>query len=183
MIQGYYKNSLAEYKRFCVFHLFVARWAQSFAYPILFLGIGIVFCVFGGLSGNSILFFGAGVLFAVAVIMPFAMQALQKAKAEKRVRVNVNFLKTQQFFGFDESSMTLKLKVADREEEYEIPYGQIAKIYERKDLFYLYIGKSQALIVPKNNLEGGSADDLARIFRKTGKRFKEKKSLRKKTAV
>lgn len=183
MIRCQYKNDLEEYKRFCVFHLFVARGAQSFAYPILFFGIGIVLCVFGGLSGNSILFVGAGALFAVAVIMPFAMQALQKSKAEKRVRANANFLKTQQFFCFDENSVTLKLKAGDREEEYESPYEQIAGIYERKDLFYVYIGKTQALIVPKENLEGGSADDLAQLFRKTGKRFKEKKSLRKKTAV
>ena len=183
MIQGFYKNNLAEYKRFCVFHLFVARGAQSLAYPILFLGLGIVFCVFGGLSGNKILFLGAGALFAVAVIMPFAMQALEKSKAEKRVRANTVFLKTQQFFCFNETSMSLKLKVADREEEYEIPYTQIAKIYERKDLFYVYIGKTQALIVPKNSLEGGSADDLVQIFRTIGKRFKEKKLLREKTAV
>ncbi len=74
-------------------------------------------CVFGGLSGNSILFVGAGALFAVAVIMPFAMQALQKSKAEKRVRANANFLKTQQFFCFDENSVTLKLKAGDREED------------------------------------------------------------------
>ncbi len=176
MIKGYYRNSLAEYKRFCAFHLFVARGAQSFAYPILFFGLGVVFCVFGGLSGNSLLFVGAGALFALAIAMPFAMFALQNAKAEKRVRANANYLKTQQFFDFGEESLTLKIKVADREEEYEIPYTKVAKIYERKDLFYIYIGKTQALIVPKSALEGGTADDLARLFRCIGKRFKEKKS-------
>lgn len=101
-----------------------------------------------------------------------------KASASQR-----EFFKDAAVFCFDENSVTLKLKAGDREEEYEIPYEQIAGIYERKDLFYVYIGKTQALIVPKENLEGGSADDLAQLFRKTGKRFKEKKSLRKKTAV
>ena len=51
--------------------------------------------------------------------------------------------------------------------------------YEQtKQYFYIYIGKSQVLILNKSNITEGSADELAEIFRSLGKRFREKKNLR-----
>ena len=48
-------------------------------------------------------------------------------------------------------------------------------------MFYIYISGTQALIVPKSSLEGGTADDLAALFRVLKKRFREKKNLRGRT--
>ena len=77
-----------------------------------------------------------------------------------------------------EESFRLTIRAGARTEEVEIPYAQVRRIYETKEYFYIYIGRSQALIVGKADITEGSADELAVLFRKLGKRFREKKNLR-----
>lgn len=178
MINGFYRNDLSEYKKFSAFHLFVARGIRTYAYPVVFFIAAVVFCVFGALSQNSLLYIGAAMLFAVSLALPFVTLALQNAKIEKRVRTNSRFMKTQQFFSFGDESLHLKIKAGEEEEEYDIPYAQIPRIYERQRVFYIYIGVSQALILPKSGIEDGKTDELALLFRQIGKRFREKKKLR-----
>lgn len=178
MITGYYKNDLGEYKRFSAYHLFVARGIRAYLYPIVFILFGAVLLAAGIVSSNSVLFFGAAVLFAVALALPAIMLALQNAKIEKSVRANRNFLRTSHSFAFSEEGIRLTVKVQEKQEEYDIPYANIVRIFERPDVFYIYIGGTQALIVPKSGLEGGTADDLAKLFRVLNKRFREKKNLR-----
>ena len=46
--------------------------------------------------------------------------------------------------------------------------------------FYLYIGRAQALIINKKDVDEGSVDELCALLRKgLKKRFREKKKLRK----
>lgn len=178
MITGQYKNDLGEYKRFSAYHLFVARGIRSYLYPIAFSLFGVVLLVAGIAVSNSTLVFGGAVLFAAALALPAVTLALQNAKIEKNVRANQNFLRTHQYFSFSEEGIRLTIKVQERQEEYDIPYANVLRIYERKDVFYIYIGRSQALIVPKSQLEGGTPDELACLFRVLGKRFREMKKLR-----
>lgn len=181
MITGQYKNDLGEYKRFSAYHLFVARGIRAYLYPIVFLIFAAALLAAGILSANGVLYFGAAVLFAVALALPAIMLALQNAKIEKSVRANRNFLRTTHSFTFTEEGVGLTVKVQEKQEEYNIPYANIVRIFERTDVFYIYISGTQALIVPKSSLEGGTADDLAALFRVLKKRFREKKNLRGRT--
>mgnify|MGYP001625159802 FL=1 len=176
MITGQYKNDLGEYKRFSAYHLFVARGIRAYLYPIVFLIFAAALLAAGILSANGVLYFGAAVLFAVALALPAIMLALQNAKIEKSVRANRNFLRTTHSFTFTEEGVGLTVKVQEKQEEYNI-----VRIFERPDVFYIYISGTQALIVPKSSLEGGTADDLAALFRVLKKRFREKKNLRGRT--
>ena len=178
MITAHYKNDLGEYKRFSAYHLFVARGIRAYLYPAVFFLFGAALLAAGIASGNKVLFFGAAVLFAFSLALPAIMLALQNAKIEKSVRANRNFLHTHQYFSFSEEGIALTIKVQEKQEEYNIPYANVVRIFERPDVFYIYIGGTQALIVPKSGLEGGTADDLAEMFRVLGKRFREKKNLR-----
>ena len=176
MITGQYKNDLGEYKRFSAYHLFVARGIRAYLYPIVFFIFAAALLAAGILSANGVLYFGAAVLFAVALALPAIMLALQNAKIEKSVRANRNFLRTTHSFTFTEEGVGLTVKVQEKQEEYNI-----VRIFERPDVFYIYISGTQALIVPKSSLEGGTADDLAALFRVLKKRFREKKNLRGRT--
>ena len=123
---------------------------------------------------------------ALLVVIPAAEaqkvnQEALLAKIEKSVRANRNFLRTTHSFTFTEEGVGLTVKVQEKQEEYNIPYANIVRIFERPDVFYIYISGTQALIVPKSSLEGGTADDLAALFRVLKKRFREKKNLRGRT--
>lgn len=181
MISAYFRNNAADYKKMCAFHLLVARGIRSYISTILFAAVAVAFLVPGILLKSAEFCIGAAVLAALAAAWPFIFVAFQNSRVTKRLRANPEYEKTEQFFSFDESGLSLKLRRAGREEAHDIPYDKIARIYERRDRFYIYIGVSQALIVKKADIEEGKTDELAFLFRTTGKRFREKKKLRRKS--
>ncbi len=178
MIQAYYKNDLAEYKKLCAFHLFVARGFHTYIFPVFFLVVAFGFLAIGIVIENSAMYIGAAVLLLASVGMPFLNLYMQNVKIEKSVRANPNYLKTEQYFSFEDKQFHLTIRVNGHSEEYDIPYDQVLRVYERKDNFYLYIGGSKVLILKKSGIETGKTDALAEYFRCMGKRFKEKASLR-----
>lgn len=175
MVKGYHKNNVADYKRACAFHQFAARGVRAYAYPILFLLAAVALLIIGIFAKNVALCIGAVILFVLAVALPFITLAMQNAKIEKKVRNSRDYLKTEQFFTFEEDSLRLTVQAGSRAESYDIPYAQIPRVYERKDRYYIYIGVSQILILKKKNLREGSAAELTELFRRLGKRFKEKR--------
>lgn len=178
MVKAFHKNNLPEYKKLCAFHQFVARGVRAYAYPILFLLAAVLFLIIGIMSGNAVFYLGAGILFLAAAALPLITLAMQNSKIEKKVSQNPDYLKTEQLFQFGEETFRLTIKVGSRTEEMEIPYAQVPRVHETKEYFYIYIGKSQVLILNKANITEGSADELAAVFRGLGKRFREKKKLR-----
>ena len=92
---------------------------------------------------------------------------------------NRNYNLTEQYFTFTQDGISLRIRMNEHTADYEIPYKQILKIFETKQNFYIYIGKQQALILNKNDIDEGTIDELSGLFRKgAGKRFREKKNLR-----
>lgn len=178
MVKAFHKNNLPEYKKLCAFHQFVARGVRAYAYPVLFFAAAVMFLALGIAFGNPAFYAGAGVLFVLACALPPVALAMQNAKLGKKIAQNPDYLKTEQLFQFGEESFRLTIRAGARTEEVEIPYAQVLRIYETKEYFYIYIGRSQALIVGKAGITEGSADELAVLFRKLGKRFREKKNLR-----
>ena len=176
MVKGFHKNNLPEYKMLCAFHQFVARGIRAYAYPILFWVFAIFLIVMGVVASNVSLYIGAGVLFAFGLALPFITLAMQNAKIERKVMQNPNYLKTEQFYAFGEDSFRLTIRAEGNAEEMDVPYAQVPRVHETRQYFYIYIGKSQVLILNKANITEGSADQLAEIFRRAlGKRFRGKK--------
>ena len=179
MVKAFHKNNLPDYKKLGAFHLLYARGIRAYAYPILFLLSAALFLGIGIGIGNATLYAVAGILLALAVALPFITLAMQNAKLDKKMQLNPDYLKTEQFYVFEgQESFHMTIRAGGRSEEVEIPFVQVPRIYETKQYFYMYVGKSQVLILNKNNITAGSADELAAIFRTLGKQFKEKKKLR-----
>ncbi len=175
MVKGYHKNNVEDYKRACAFHQFVARGIRAYAYPILFLLAAVALLIIGIVAENAALNIGAAILFALSVALPFITLAMQNTKIDKKVRESRDYLKTEQFFTFEKESLRLTIQAGSRVESYDIPFAQIPRVYARKDRYYIYIGASQILILKRQNIREGSAEELNELFRSLGKRFREKR--------
>ena len=178
MVRAYYKNDLAEHKKLNAFHLLVARGFHTFLFPAFFLAVAACFLAVGIVTGTSVFFAAAAVLAAAAAVLPFLNLYMQNVKTEKNIRAKPDYLKTEQFFLFSGSGFRLTIRVNGHSEDYDVPYDQVLRVYERKEFFYIYIGGSKVLIVKKSDIEENGTDALAAYFRCMGKRFKEKKKLR-----
>ena len=178
MVKAYYKNNRNDYKKLNTFHVFVARGIRIYVFPALFFMFALCFFGLAIWRGNSTLYFAGAVLMLGAGALPLVYWAVQNAKVEKKVRNNKVYEKTEMFYEFDRDAFLLRIRAEQREEEYRIPYAQVLRIYERKSCFYLYIGRSQVLILPKTGIEAGQEEALVEYFRSINKRFREKKKYR-----
>ena len=178
MLTATHQNDLSEYKAMAAFHLFVARGPRPYVFPVFLCLLGVAVLALGIIFQNAALYIGAAVLIAFSVAMPFLMLWIQNARIEKRVSNTPNYLDSTQIYAFTEDGFKLTVRCRDQEAESEFAWKDVVRIYERNDCFYLYLSGTQALILPKQCIEGGTADDLAVLFRRLGKQFKEKKDLR-----
>lgn len=178
MITARHKNELSEYKRMAAFHLFVARGFRTYLFPVFLFLAGAALFVFAALSGNGALYVGAAALIVFAGLIPLGAVWVQNARIEKNVRINPNYLDSEHEYAFSEDGFHLCIRCRGAKEEHDVPWDMVVRIYERKDCFYLYLSRTQALILPKRDIAGGSVDDLAALFRVKGKQFKEQKRLR-----
>lgn len=79
-------------------------------------------------------------------------------------------------FSFGPESADIRTQRPGANAQAQYQYAQFSKAYERKDAFYLYINKRQALIVNKSGFVQGGAEELREILKsKLGRKFKEKK--------
>ena len=179
MVKAHYKNDLTEYKRFGIFHTLHARWWYIAMFSTLFLLIGAGLLVSGILSADAGILSCAAVSLAFAIAYPFLNVFFQISRIKKSVATNRNYNLTEQYFTFTQDGISLRIRMNEHTADYEIPYKQILKIFETKQNFYIYIGKQQALKKKKNDIDEGTIDELSGLFRKgAGKRFREKKNLR-----
>ena len=146
----------------------------------LFLVCGAGLLALGILRGDAGIVSCAAICFAVACGFPFLNCYLQVSRIKQSVARNRNFNETEQHFTFSEEGLSLQIRIGNRASDYEVPYAQILKAYETNTNFYLYIGRAQALIINKKDVDEGSVDELCALLRKgLKKRFREKKKLRK----
>lgn len=180
MVKAHYYNNLDEYKKFGIFHTIHARLANILLISILFFIFGVGMGVLGIMRSDAGIITCAIVCVAFAIGYPFFNCLVQVSKIKKNVSQNKNFTQTQQFFVFSEDGLSLQIRVGARSSDYEIPYNQIFKAFETNTNFYVYIGRQQALIINKNDIDEGNVEQLCSYLRTgLGKRFSEKKSLRK----
>lgn len=170
-VNAHHRNSVADYKRMNAFHLLVARGVRTYVSTIVFGIAAFAFLLIALIVKNYTFLAGAAALFLLAAAWPFITLAMQNGKISKYLRENRTYEKSEQFFTFGESGFHLKICADGREEEYDIPYEQVLRIYERADRFYIYIGRAQALILKKDEIEGGGTA-LTPLFVPLGKRFR-----------
>ena len=172
MVYAEYRNNVGEYKRFCAFHLLYARGIRTYLFPALFCLFSILFVIMAVTASNALLYVGAAILLVVAALLPFLNVWIQNGKINKRLRLDGSYEKITQSFLFSESGIRLEIRTKGKTEEYDIPYTQVLRIYERNDVYYIYIGASHALIVRKADLREDSPGELHGYFRTLGKRFR-----------
>lgn len=174
MVRAEYRNNAREYKRFCAFHLLYARGVRAYIFPVLFLLFAVFLVVMGILSGNTLLYVGAAVLLVAAVATPLLGVWVQNARIDKRLRADRQYEKVTQTFLFSQEGLHLTICRGEHTEEYTIPYAQMPRVYERRDVYYIYIGSSQALILRKCDIQEDTAGELQGYFRTLGKHFRAK---------
>lgn len=180
MVKAHYQNDLNEYKRFGIFHTLRARWWYIAMLSGLFWVCGAGLLALGILRGDAGIVSCAAICFVVACGFPFLNCYLQVSRIKQSVARNRNFNETEQHFTFSEEGLSLQIRIGNRASDYEVPYAQILKAYETNTNFYLYIGRAQALIINKKDVDEGSVNELCALLRKgLKKRFREKKKLRK----
>lgn len=175
MVTAEYKNDLRKFKQFSAFHLLVARGIRSYAFPIVFWVFGILMFVAAIVSKNTVLYVAAAVLVLIGFFLPFLFVWMQNGRINKRYRGDDGYEKIRQIFSFSQSGLHLLLKARGKEEEYDMPYEQILRIYELKDVYYVYIGAAHALIIEKASVREDYEGELKGYFRTIGKRFREKR--------
>ena len=181
MVKAHYKNDLNEYKKFGVFHTFRARLWYIAMLTGLFLVCAAGLLALGLYRNDKEILIGSASCFVIAFIYPYFNYFLQIKRIKQKVAFNRNFGQTEQFFTFSESGISLQICVGKLTSDYEVPYAQILKAYETNTNFYIYIGRTQALILNKRDIDEGTVGELCLLLREgLGKRFKEKKKLRNK---
>lgn len=170
-IHAHHKNSAEDYKQMNAFHLLVARGVRTYVSPIVFAAAAVVFLLIALLVKNYTFLAGSIVLFLLAAAWPFLTLALQNGKIAKRLRENPNYERSEQFYTFREGGFHLRVRANGREEEYDLAYDDVLRIYERPDRFYIYIGRAQALILKDAEIEGGK-EALRPVFAALGMRFR-----------
>ena len=172
MVYAEYRNNVDEYKRFCAFHLLYARGIRTYLFPILFCLLAALFVVMAAVTGNTLLYVMSAILLIVAVGLPFLGVWVQNGKINKRMRLDDSYEKITQSFVFSENGLQLTVKSRGKTEEYDIPYSKVPRIYERKDVYYIYIGTTQALILRKAGIKEDEPGELQKFFEILGKRFR-----------
>lgn len=176
MVYAEYRNNVDEYKRFCAFHLLYARGIRTYLFPILFCLLAALFVVMAAVTGNTLLYVMSAILLIVAVGLPFLGVWVQNGKINKRMRLDDSYEKITQSFVFSENGLQLTVKSRGKTEEYDIPYSKVPRIYERKDVYYIYIGTTQAMIVRKADIREDIPGELQGYFRSLGKRYRARNS-------
>ena len=172
MVYAEYRNNVDEYKRFCAFHLLYARGIRIYVFPTFFCLLAVLFVVMAAVTGNALLYVMAAILLIAAVALPFLSVWVQNGKINKRLRLDDSYEKITQTFLFSDGGIRLTIKSRGKAEDYDIPYSQVPRIYERKDVYYIYIGASQALIVRKADIREDVPGELQGYFRSLGKRYR-----------
>lgn len=177
MVYAEYQNSIIDYKRFCRFHLLKARGIKTYIVSLLFFVFGVFFIIMAVTVQNPALYGVAVILFGLAIALPFLYLWLQNVKINKRFRGDQLYEKIKHFFVFSENGLRLTIKAKGKEEDYEIPYSQMLRVYERNDVFYIYIGAMHALIIPKIAIREDQKGELKDYFCLLGKHFKGNQKL------
>ena len=172
MVYAEYRNNVDEYKRFCAFHLLYARGIRTYLFPAFFCLFAVLLIVMAVLSSNEVLYAGAAVLLIVAALLPPLNVWIQNGKINKRMRLDDSYEKVTQSFIFSAGGIHLSVRARGKTEEYDIPYSQVLRVYERKYVYYIYIGTTQALILRKAGIKEDEPGELQKFFEILGKRFR-----------
>ena len=103
-------------------------------------------------------------------IIILAATALLSVAIVLKLRNTVKKLTAGQFaeivntYVFGEDRFQIETKIGKKAETKEVLYGELVRIVERKDAFYLYVSAQLAFLIQKKNIVEGTAEDLRRLL-------------------
>ena len=132
---------------------------------MLFFTVGLD----GSWGGVDLLWFPVGAAF-VMVTLPLLLLSGNGAFYTRRTHKKAG--QNRQSTSFLGGVVCFRNTGSDFEEEYEVPYTDLQRVWETKDMFYLYTDK-QAFLVSKAGFTSGKPEKLrAFLGRKLGDRYK-----------
>ena len=114
-----------------------------------------------------------GIFFPAALtlfLLLLAATALLSVAIVLKLRNTVKKLTAGQFaeivntYVFGEDRFQIETKIGKKAETKEVLYGELVRIVERKDAFYLYVSAQLAFLIQKKNIVEGTAEDLRRLL-------------------
>ncbi len=119
---------------------------------LLFVMTLVVFFVYGWMNTYY--------LMLLALLLAFLMNYTYFVIPEITFRRMASFRDIENEFVFRENLFVIYSKNGDYTGEGEMNYSAVPKVIENSKYFFVYQNKSQAYIVDKSTLEGGSAEEL-----------------------
>ncbi len=146
-----------SYARFNVFKGKYYRIIMTLLGLLLFL-VCVAMVVVGFAYGIKTLWILAGVL-ALCVLMFFYTLSVN---VKNTCRRNSDIVRAVQktMFGKNGFVVDLVFKDESKNEQYEILYDEVEKIYLTRDAIYIYVEKRSAIVIPKRNLKIEPAEAL-----------------------
>lgn len=174
MIKSKYSNDAKMYKNFGQFHVFYADLKPLLTISILAVAVGLIFLVLHFMY-DAINIWVAIISFLFAFAVPIIKWLSVRSKINERIKKSPNFYKICNYYDFNEKDFNLKITNGKREENHTYKYTDMYKIYETKSVFYFYLNKESALIIPKNEFFDGTAEQLREIIKNnlSNKTFKQ----------
>lgn len=154
------------YARFNVFHSLVVNWLKNVLTSVLVLIIAI-FALYRQETATAIVFF------VLTPLFPFILVLIQYLSVKARLASDKE---TREYVFYDDY-MTVHSKDGKRETARGAErYDSFWRVYERKDVYYVYVDEKSAFVVSKNDVVSGDVSSLNALFTRTlGERFKARR--------
>ncbi len=169
MIKAEVRMSKGVFMDFCNFISY-----QQGLKPYIIIGVPVLFLLIGIVS-SIIASIYYGIVFLVLGILVSIMYCLTASFAISRTKKTAKF---------DDSKIAYAV-IFGEDIEWILPEGSrllewtsFKKIYDVPKYYYLFLDLSNIIIIPKDNITIGQADDLSGMFRsKSGKNYVRKEKL------
>lgn len=150
--------TLSDYITYTRFHLLKGKLYRFKVAALLFLLVFVVaaLVIAGFLSGNQKLWILAGAIVLCVVIFFYTVNVNVKNTCKQ----NASTVRAKQVTVFGKNGFVVDLIFHDeaQNENYEILYDEIEKVYLAPKAIYIYIEKRSAIVIPKRNLKISPSD-------------------------
>ena len=132
------------------------RWITPAIFFVLTVATGVLGIFFPAALTLFLLLLAATALLSVAIVLKLRNTVKKLTAGQFAEIVNT--------YVFGEDRFQIETKIGKKAETKEVLYGELVRIVERKDAFYLYVSAQLAFLIQKKNIVEGTAEDLRRLL-------------------
>lgn len=132
------------------------RWITPAIFVVLTVATGVLGIFFPAALTLFLLLLAATALLSVAIVLKLRNTVKKLTAGQFAEIVNT--------YVFGEDRFQIETKIGKKAETKEVLYGELVRVVERKDAFYLYVSAQLAFLIQKKNIVEGTAEDLRRLL-------------------